>query len=55
MVVEGEHDEGEHKFGITTKASFKSLNILHTFTFLIKLGCYSSKFIETKINMVTFF
>ena len=51
VVDEGEHDEGEHKFGITTKASFKSLNILHTFTFLIKLGYYSSKFIETKINM----
>ena len=51
VVDEGEHDEGEHKFGITTKASFKSLNILHTFTFLIKLGYYSSKFIETEINM----
>ena len=51
VVDEGEHDEGEHKFGITTKASFKSLNILHTFTFLIKLGYSSSKFIEPEINM----
>ena len=28
VVGEGEHDEGEHKLGITTKASFKSLNTM---------------------------